>query len=257
MKRLLIVIGRWFGFYFAPDNHVLPVLRLGRFRCVKDAGIRWIIPVLEQALPPVKTSLHVGNFLFEQVMSRDNIPFEIQMTVLFTFKPAAARQEALAVLTRGGSGLFLTIVKDYASQGVRRLAARFDAEELSGQLAMSSIERDLTRFLRLEMAGLGLAPLPSGGILIKETVPPEKFKRGIQNARRLEAIMQALSRYPVGDLLIQQAIQAGFVTGLEDLEGDLGLFLSNLPPVEGAYQPYLPGLHNIPAKNGRSNWGRH
>jgi len=169
------------------------------------------------------------------------------MTVLFTFYPDQALHNAAAQLVQAGESLLKTIVKDYTAQGLRRLASRFEAEELCGQTAMSAIERDLTRFLRLEMVNLGLAPLPSGGILIKETMPPEKFQRGVLNARRLEAILQALTRYPVGEL-IQQAIQAGFVTGLEDLQSDLTL-LSTLSPLEDL-PPYLADIHRLPMRNG-------
>lgn len=251
MKWLMRILGSLVGIHFAPDNHVVPVLRLGRYHRVKGPGFFWINPLIERALPPVKTSIHVGNFVFEEVLSKDNIPFSIKMTVLFTFDPAAAVKSAAAVLVRAGDDLLQIIVKDYTNQGLRRLVAKFDAEELCGQIAMSTIERNLARFLAAEMRALGLAPLKRGGVLIKETIAPEKFKRGLLNAKRLEAILQALTRYPVGDL-IQQAIQAGFVTGLEDLESNLTL-LSTLSPLENVYPPYLRDIHKIATvQNGRN-----
>ena len=75
MKRLCSFLGRLVGIHFAPDNHVVPVLRLEQYDCVKGPGFFWIMPLLERTLPAVKTSLYVGNFYFEEVLSKDNIPF--------------------------------------------------------------------------------------------------------------------------------------------------------------------------------------
>ncbi len=256
MKWLIRILGKLVGIHFAPDNHVVPVVRLERYHRVEGPGFFWIIPLLERTLSPVKTSIYVGNFIFEEILTRDNVPFKVKMTVLFTFKPVTALKSAAAVLVRGGEDLLKLIVKDYTSQGLRRLAAKFDAEELGGHIAMSTIERNLGRSLTAEMRALGIAPLKSGGILIKEAVAPEKFKRGVLNARRLEAILQALTRYPVGDL-IQQAIQAGFVTGLEDLESELTL-LSTLSPLERVYPPYPRDIHGMPVSpREHSRWNGH
>ena len=188
-------------------------------------------------------------------MSRDNVPFRIQMTVLFSFNPASALKNAAAVLVRGGDNLLQIIVRDYTSQGLRRLAAKFKADELCSQPAMSMIERNLTRFLIAEMRVLGLAPLKSGGLLIKETIPPEKFERGMVEARRLEMTLQVLAGYP-RESLIQQATQVGLVTGLEELKGNLNLF-STLAPLESLY-PAL-GIHQIPhlIRNGQHRQNGH
>jgi hypothetical protein len=234
MHWLIQQLGKLIGLYFVPDNHVLPVFWLGRYHRVGGPGFVWIWPILERTLPPVKTGLHVGNFYFGEILSKDNIPFNMQLTVLFTFKPAEALPQAAAQLVKAGPDLLEIIVKDYANQGLRRLAARYEAEALGGSEAMATIEHRLTEVLTRQLKGLGLAPLPRDGILIKETIAPEKFKRGMLNARRLEAMLQTLTRYPMGSSLIQQAIQAGFVTGLEDLDGDL-MFV---PPMEGVYPAY-------------------
>ena len=41
------------------------------------------------------------------------------------------------------------IVKNYASQGLRRLASDYQAEALTGSCAMTHIECDLTHYLQL------------------------------------------------------------------------------------------------------------
>jgi hypothetical protein len=249
MKTLIKVLGQLLGIHFTPDNHVTPILRLGRYDRVKGPGFFWIFPLVERTLSPVKKSLHIGNFVFEEVLSKDNISFRVQMTVLFTFDPASTPKSVAAVLVRGDNHLLWTIVKEYSNQGLRRLASKFEAEELSRGFAMSTIERNLTRFLIAEMRILGITPLKNGGVLIKETIAPEKFKRAMLNAKRLEAILRSLAHFPAHPL-IEQAIQAEFVTGLEHLEGNLTL-LSTLSPLEAVHPRDILDAHRISTQNGR------
>ena len=226
MRRFISFLGRLVGVHFSPDNHVTPVLRLGRYHRVRGPGFFWIIPLLERTLPPVKTSLYVGNFFFEEVLSRDNIPFSIQMTVLFTFNPASANKNAAAVLVRGGERLLHIIVRDYTNQGLRRLTTRFMAEGLNYDTTMSGIEQDLARFLRATLVDLGLAPLKTGGVLIKETVAPDKFKRAMFDVRHDEAILEVLRAYPLPALL-QGLNQVLLANSLKDLTGDVTLIMGS------------------------------
>ena len=246
MNSLFKVLGRALGIGFAPDNHVVPVLRLGRYHRVKPPGFLWIIPLLERTLPPVKTGIHVGNFVLTEVLSCDNIHFTFHVTVLFTFKPDSALKEAAAQLVRGGDNLLHIIVKDYTNQGLRRLASRFRAEDLCGAGAISIIEWNLTRFLTAEMRVLGIAPLKSGGILIKETIAPERFKRTMLKVRQDEALLEVIRSYPVPELL-QLLNQVMFVNNLEDHSGELALMMGS--PEAMQMFPLL-GQNAVQGRNG-------
>ena len=94
MKWLVQLFKSLFVIHFTPDNQTTPVLRWGRYHRVRGSGFFMTWPLIERTLSPVKTSIHVGNFYFEEVLSRDNIPFTIQMTILFTFKPDNALKSA-------------------------------------------------------------------------------------------------------------------------------------------------------------------
>ncbi len=252
MKRLINIFKSLFFFHFAPDNHVSPVLRLGRYHRVDGPGFFWTIPLLEQALSPVKTGLHVGNFSFTETLSQDNIPFTVRMTVLFSFKPQSALKTAAAQLVLEGDDLLQLIVKEYTSQGLRRLTAKFKAEKLSSGEARFSIEQNLARFLLAELRALGLAPLANGGILIKEVVGHDKFRRAMLDAKRLDANLQVVTSYHAVGNLIQQAIQAGFVTSLEELDGNLTL-LSTLAPLESIHPSYSMKLNQMPMVQNRQH----
>lgn len=248
MKRLFAFLGGIIGLHFAPDNHVVPVLRLGRYHRVEGPGFFWIMSLIERTLPPVKTSIYVGNFVFEEVLSRDNIPFTIHLTILFTFNPNTADKNAAAVLVRGGDSLLQIIVKDYTNQGLRRLVSRYKADALCAGSTMSSIERTLTHFLRAQMRVLGIAPLKRGGLIIKETIAPEKFKRTMLNVNQQETTLEVLRSYPVVEL-VQMLNQVMFVTNLEDHAGNLAL-LMGLPETMHVF----PMMENgkVKSRNGHS-----
>jgi hypothetical protein len=226
LKRLFAALGRIVGVHFAPDNHVIPVFRFGRYHRVGGPGFVLIMPLVEQALPPVKTSIHVGNFRFEEVLSKDNIPFEVWMTVLFTFDPTSALKSAAAMLVQSNENLLRIIVKDFTNQGLRRLVSRFKAEELCSGSTMSTIEQHLARLLTAELRILGIAPLKNDGILIKETIAPEKFKRTMLNVKQQESILEVLRSYPVAEL-VQLLNQVMFVNNLEDHPGNLALLMGS------------------------------
>lgn len=254
MKNLFATLGRLSGIHFSPDNHVVPILRWGRYHHVKEPGFFWVIPLIEQTLPPIKTGLQVGNFTFEEVLTKNNVPFKVHLTVLYNFSPNLAHDSAKPMLVRGGDELFRVIVKDYTNQGLRRLISQYDATELTGQEALPDIERNLTRLLTGAMRPLGIAPLADGGVLIKETVAPQGFKQAILDARRLEALLYVLASFPLPGL-VEQAIRAGFMTGLERLESNV--FLSNLPSVEmGQIHDWL-NMAQSSARNGAPNSNGH
>lgn len=226
MNWLIQTIGKLFGIHFAPDNHVIPVLRWGRYHRVKGPGLFWIMPLFEKALPAVKTSIHVGDFFFEEVLSKDNIPFQIQVTVLFIFAPNEAIKEAAAQLVRAGDALLQTIVREFTNRRLRRMVATFNAEELSGDEVVAKIEKGLVHYLKYEMSRLGLKPLKAhnGGVMIKEVIAPEKFKRTMLDVKHDEAILEVLRGYPVPEL-VQLLNQVIFANSLKDHSGQLALMM--------------------------------
>lgn len=238
MKNLPAALGKLIGIHFAPDNHVIPILHLGRYHRVRGPGYFWIIPLLQQTLPPVKTSLYVGKFVFEEVLSQENIPFKIKMTVLFSFNPALALKNAAAQLVRGGEGLLQTIVSDFTDRRLRRLVATFRAEELSADTVIAKIEAGLVHYLNYEMSSLGLKLLKTkdGGAMIKEVVAPLDFKRTMLDVKHDESILEILLSYPAPEL-VQLLNQLIFVNSLKGRSGELTLMMG-LPE----NKPALPFL---------------
>ncbi|MCK6630099.1 MAG: SPFH domain-containing protein [Anaerolineae bacterium] len=238
MKRLWTISRKVLSLEFTPDNHSTPVLRWGRYHHALKPGFNWVIPIIEQALPPLKTGLYVGNFAFEEVLSRDNIPFKIKMTVMFSFNPWTIDKSVAAQLMRGGESLLRTIAHEFANRRLRRLVAAYGAEELSRHEIVTAIETSLNGDLTQEMRGLGLKPLPNeeSGVMLKEIVAPDTFKRTMMEVKHNEAILDILSSYPVPEL-VQLLIQLIFANNLKDQPNAVSLMMAG---PHGLPLPYLP-----------------
>lgn len=240
IKEVLAFLGSLVGIYFTPDNRVTPIFRLGRYHRVKGPGFCWIVPILDRALPPVKTSIYVGNFHFYEVITQDNIPFSVELTVLFTFKPDLALKSAAAQLVQANSNLLEVIVREYANQGLRRLVARHEAQTLATTQVLTGIEHSLTGYLTSMMRNLGLAPLKEGGILIKEVCAPEKFKHTMLDVKHDEAILEVLRSYPVPEL-VQLLNQVIFANSLKDRSGQTALMMGTAEHLK--VWPWLEASH--------------
>jgi|GEM_PF-6652786 len=179
LKRLIQILTQTIGIHFVPDNHVVPVLRLGRSHRVAEPGYFWINPFFEQILPPIKTSLQTSNFVFEEILSKNGIPFKVFITVLFTFNITIISRNVATAILRANDDLLSNTLKDYTNRGLRSLAAKYNAEMLMYAETLSSIEEELTSFLIAEMRMIGIQPLKRDGILIKKVVAPDKFKQAI------------------------------------------------------------------------------
>ena len=246
MTRLFLWFIGWFGFVFTPDNHVTPVMRLGRYSRSKPPGLTWIMPLIERPLKPVKTSIYVGNFYFDEMLSCDNIPFTIQLTVLFTFNPNKAIREAAAQLVKADESLLKTIVRDYTNQGLRRLVVRYGSEALSNDITMMVMETNLAAHLTSAMRALGLAPLKRDGILLKELIAPPRFKNTMFDVKHDESILEILRSYPVPELirLLNEVILAN---GLKEGPEQMALMLGG---VDGIHS--LPLMASREARNGHN-----
>lgn len=218
--KIISRVGKFFGRRFAPDNYVVPVLRYERFNRLAGPGHFQIMPLAESTLEPISLGIRIGEFKFEDVLSHDNIAFSMRMTVLYKFEPNQANEKALPQLIRLSPKVMTDIVKKYTNRGVRRLTARYDAETLCNETPMQKIERDLARFLKANLHPLGIVPLPNDAILIQEMVAPYKFQQTMLAVRQHHATLEVLKEYQEAQL-VEQALRAQFLTGLENHEGNL------------------------------------
>jgi hypothetical protein len=221
MKKLVQIPAKWFGYRFAPDNHVVPVLRLEQFHRLAGPGYFYINPLHETTLPAISLGVRMGEFQFNEVISSDGIPFRIAVTVLFSFNPAHAVPAARPQIVRAAPEVLVSAVQNHTEHDLRRQVARYEADVLYRGNTLANLEKELVRLLHSRLNMMGITPLDNG-VFIKETLAPAKFRESRLLARQYQDTLRALGGQEIA--LIEQAIRAGLVAGLEKHQGQITLF---------------------------------
>ena len=181
-------------------------------------------------------------------MSKDNIPFNISLTILYKFDPIDSPDHIIAQFAIAPDQVLENIVKDYGSRGLRRLAARYRAETLCGERPMSRIENSLNAYLNSELEILGIQLLKEGSVLIREALPPEKFRHTMLSLNVHQATLRVLASFDKYPALIKQALQAEFISNLENLDNNF-MFVSNMEALDEGQK--LEQFERMFAKNGQ------
>ena len=234
------ILGWFIGLRFAEDNFVAPILRSERFYRVAGPGFFWVNLFTERMLPPVDIGVRFAPFHFTEVVSQDNIPFTVRMTVLFAFNPERANKETIARLVRlPAQDLTQTlqaVVQDHTCSCLYSLASKFQATDLRGHTARVNIKRNLITYLRNHLQGLGLS-FGDDGVLIKEIIADERFKYTMLHVEQHRETLEALSKYHQEDPnLVDKAVQAELLDSLESHQGAINIgarFGLDYPPKGG------------------------
>ena len=203
MNPLLKTVSRFSLIKFIGDNETLPVMRFNRLHRFANGRFALIIPLIEEALPPVKTSIRVGAFRFTDIHTADGIPFDIKVTVLFKFDPEAIPTTIAAQLITAPAGTLEQIIRDYSDHAVRKVTARLTAQALLAAPAHHQLQQSLSHYLRSTVSPLGLFVLPQEGVLLKEMTPHERYRQNLLMADKWHATLEAMSQYADMSLLVR------------------------------------------------------
>jgi len=214
MKKVLGFLAGLIGFHFVPENHKAAVTRLGMYNRVRGPGFIWIIPFVDRVENLVKMGMRFAAFKVKQVLSRDGIPLDFELMILYRFDPDATSRPIAAQLVRLPDHVLESIVEDYVDQSLRRTVAQHSAEDICYGNPIPLIEQSVVEGLKAQVRPLGLAPMADGGVVIKEITPREDFLESILAAKGYEMILKVLTDYQAAD--VDQALLAELVRGFKD-----------------------------------------
>jgi regulator of protease activity HflC (stomatin/prohibitin superfamily) len=224
MNKGLIFLARLIGFHFVPENQRAAVMRLGMYHRARGPGFVWVAPLFEKVENLVKLGVRLTTFTVKQVFSSDGIPFDIELTVRYSFDPDSTSSRPIAAqLVRQPDHILENIVRDYADQSLRRTVAQYSAEDICNGRPITDIEQRVIQGLQAQVRHLGLAPMAGrevapvagSGVMIKEITPPPDFVETILTAKRHELILRVLTAYQEAD--VDQALLAEWVRNFKDV----------------------------------------
>ncbi|MFZ1396724.1 MAG: SPFH domain-containing protein [Candidatus Promineifilaceae bacterium] len=253
MNPILKAVSRFSFIKFIGDNETMPVMRFKRLHRFANGRFTFIWPFIEDAKPAIKTSLRVGALHFHDIHTADGIPFTIQFTVLYKFDPEAIGRPIAAQLIEAPVGTLGKIINDYSEHAVRKVVARFTAEEMLTATVRTQLQQSIGHYLRHSISSLGLFVLPVEGVLLKQITPHERFRQNLLMANKWHATLEVMAHYANSSVL-EQAIRGALVDSLEHRSGDTNLVA---PPFWPAYLPEAasqqrPSLLPQQPINGRS-----
>ncbi len=223
MNKGLIFLARLIGFHFVPENHKAAITRFGMYHRARGPGFVRVAPLIEKVENLVKLGVRLTTFTARQVFSSDGIPFDVELTVRYSFDPDSTSSRPIAAqLVRQPDHILESIVRDYAEKSLRRAVAQYSAEDICNGGPITDIEQRVTQGLRTQVRHLGLAPMAgsevapvvSSGVMIKEITPPPDFVETILTAKRHELILRVLTAYQEAD--VDQALLAEWVRSFKD-----------------------------------------
>ena len=223
MSKPIIRILRFFC--IARDNYRVAVLGPEGFRRLEGPGYFWLKP-LETLGPPIKITPSWHHFTIEEIFCRDNVPVDIDVTVVCKFDPAMITdRDMLSQFAQFTPERIAFVVRNATDHCLRRIVEEFDVQAVCGRHS-GRIERRLAAALpfRLKSAGFSFS---SNSVRLGKIHLPEEYQALIMDRERFNLISQGLDSCQNGkaDLALQhESIKVARERGFPAIIPRNGLF---------------------------------
>lgn len=219
--KVVKYFGSKLGYHFTPDNTVVPVLYLEQFSHFAGPGRFYTKPGVETTLPAITVGFRTGRYTLREVVSRDNICFEMDVVVRFLYDPREAVNNVVkSRIIHAPDSAWIALVEDKVGQVIRRNASMVPADKMCQASTLDRLERKAYPFLCQQLAALGMS-VAENGVIIGEVRAPQKFKQTMLQVRQHTEVIDALVKVKEHSEVIEQAIKAELMTSLETHRGNV------------------------------------
>ncbi len=189
--RMIKFFGSKLGHHFTPDNTVVPVMRLEQFSHFAGPGRFYTKPGLERTLPAITVGIRAGRYTLREVVSRDNICFEMDVVVRFFYEPRLAIKGAQSRIIHAPDSAWIALVEDKVGQVIRRHASMVPAHKMCLASTLYRLEQKAYPFLCQQLSALGMS-VAENGVIIGEVRAPHKFRQTMLQVRQHSEVIDAL-----------------------------------------------------------------
>jgi hypothetical protein len=194
--RLLLRYGKWFGAGFVPDNTLQVIYTNGLYAGVRGPGQFRYNRFTETLGPQISIVAQRRAFVFTEMLSQDNLPMTVRLSILFIYDPRRAPQFAKA-LVRATPEIRLNLVTSFAERATRVSVSRRNSMELPQAPVLEVIEEEISRALQADLETLGFAfPTNRPVMVLQVQLPASLTSRHEQNAQRRAQILAGEEFHP-------------------------------------------------------------
>lgn len=188
LMRWTLRIGGLFGLFFVPDMHLRVVRRMGRYLGARDAGFHFHNRLLERLGPELSLRAQRQEHKFEQLMSRDGLPFTMYVSILFNFDPRNGPLVAPGLTSlppKDIPDVIAGLVKMFLRSALSSATNEYHATQLTLREVRERMEVAVKDTMSREMSFAGIGLITEQPVRILRVDPPEDLtKRQVTVAQR-------------------------------------------------------------------------
>lgn len=251
LLRLILFVGRFFGWRWIPEQHVQVIYQWTRYAGVRKPN-RWGLirysGATETLGPLIYTGSRQKEFEFKGLVTQDNLPVNLRLYTLIRYDPELA-PEVARTLVRLPQEIYLSIAETYYYWVSQIVINQYTATELNRAEVKLQVEEEIFQQVQRELQPLGLVPVGKPRVLRIE-LPSGLQERYVQSAQRRENILANTAFHPeaIRRALVTEVIESlakhgpgeSLVSFAELLQAYVTEHPASLPPLTIEHEPRRP-----------------
>ncbi len=243
--RLKLWFGKFFGYFFVPEDYVRVIYRESQYYEVRGPGLARYKSWSERLGPLVYTGGQFTEYSFANLLTSDIIPVTIKLTTIVRFDPRACTRDIARSLTAVPRQAYISIAESYLRWALMAAINRYEAADLANVQTLVEIAQTLEKTAGEEMAFLGL--VLSGRVQITNVVLPRTLAERRETIAQRRASILENARYHPAEMrraLVTEVLESIAKNGPGDALINFGELLQSYAEAHG--EPLLPPIIDIP-----------
>lgn len=251
LLRLVLFLGKPFGWMWIPEQHVQVIYRWSYYAGVRKPN-RWGLirysGATETLGPLIYTGSRQKEFEFKGLVTQDNLPINLRLYTLIRYDPELA-PEVARTLVKLPQEIYVSIAETYYYWVLQLVVNQYTATALNRADVKLQLEEEIHQRVQGEMQPLGIVPVTRPRVLGIE-MPVGLQERYMQLAQRRENILANTAFHPeaIRRALVTEVIESlakhgpgeSLVSFSELLQAYVTANPASLPPLTIEHEPRRP-----------------
>ncbi|MBM3128187.1 MAG: hypothetical protein FJ009_06050 [Chloroflexi bacterium] len=199
--RFVLLLGNatiFLRYAFVPESNLQVIYRFGKYSAVKGPGIISYQRLFETLGPLVYIGSQFAEYTFNEIFSRDAMPINVRLRMVYKFDPRSTKDEIARVLVSLPREALVSIVEKYLRWALMTAIGNYDTAEVVRREVITSIEEHLNTTVSKEIGFLGIH-LGSKPNILSIELPRLAIESAETDLHRATELVEQLNRYKAGE----------------------------------------------------------